>query len=140
MLVLNNSYELTATYLQVFLLWMFCSELVLSFACVYFVVTGHFMPVWGLSILRANLASTVKSAVGNVGLTLPRSPFAIALFLLPFTSHCSTQHIGFGDSGYVIKPPQPSSAIYGAPPFTEYLSKALLGLLKACSHVVYFDL
>jgi len=43
MLVLNNSYELGTTYLQDFLLWMFCSELV-SFACVYFVVTGHFMP------------------------------------------------------------------------------------------------
>ena len=45
MLVLNNSYELAATYLQVFLLWIFCSELVLSLACVYFVVTGHFIPV-----------------------------------------------------------------------------------------------
>jgi len=45
MLVLNNSYELAATYLQVFLHWMFCSELVLSFACVCFVVAGHFMPV-----------------------------------------------------------------------------------------------
>ena len=54
-----------------FLLWMFCSELVLSFACVYFVITGHFLPVWGLSILRANLESTEKSAAGKVGLTLP---------------------------------------------------------------------
>jgi len=71
MLVLNNSYELGATYLQVFLLWMFCSELV-SFACVYFVVTGHFMPFSGLSILSAKLASTEKSAAGEVGLTLPR--------------------------------------------------------------------
>jgi len=26
--------------------------------------------------------------------------------------------IGFNDSGCVIKPPQPSSAVYGAPPFT----------------------
>jgi len=26
------------------------------------------------------------------------------------------QNIGFSDFGYVIKPPQPSSAIYGAPP------------------------
>jgi len=51
---------------------MFCSELVLSFSCVYFVVTGHFIPVWSLSILRAYLASTVKSAAGKVGLTLPR--------------------------------------------------------------------
>jgi len=45
------------------------------------------------------------------------SPFAINLFLLLFTSHCSTQIIGFSDSGCVIKPPQPSSSIYGAPPF-----------------------
>jgi len=27
------------------------------------------------------------------------------------------QNIDFSDSGYVIKPPQPSSAIYGAPSF-----------------------
>jgi len=60
MLVLNNSYELGTTYLRFFFLWMFCSELVVSFACVYFVVTGHFMPFLGLSILRANLASTEK--------------------------------------------------------------------------------
>ena len=72
MLVLNNSYELGTTYMQVFLLWILCSELVLSFACIYFVVTGHFMPFWGLSILRANLASTEKSAAGKVGLTLLR--------------------------------------------------------------------
>ena len=43
------------------------------------------------------------------------SPFAIKLFLLPFISHCSTQNIGFSDSGYVIKPPQPSSAFYRVP-------------------------
>ena len=48
------------------------------------------------------------------------SPFAINLFLLPFNSHCSMQNIGFSDSGYVIEPLQPSSAIYGAPPFTGY--------------------
>ena len=46
------------------------------------------------------------------------SPFAVKLFLLLFSYHCSTDNIGFSDSGYVIKPPQPSSAIYGAPPFT----------------------
>jgi len=40
------------------------------------------------------------------------SPFAVKLFLLSFTSHCSTKNIGFNDSGYVIKPPQPSSAFY----------------------------
>jgi len=73
MLVLNNSYELSATYLQVFLLWMFFSQLVLSFPCVYFVVTGHFMPVWGLSILRANLASTEKSTAEKVSLYLGQS-------------------------------------------------------------------
>jgi len=32
------------------------------------------------------------------------------------------QHIGFSDSSYVIKPPQPSSAIYGAQPFTGHPS------------------
>ena len=42
MLALSSSYELATTYLQVYLLWVFCSELVLSFACVYFVITGHF--------------------------------------------------------------------------------------------------
>jgi len=53
---------------------------VLSFACVYFVVTGHFMPLWGLSILRANLASIEKSAAGKVGLlTLPRCSQTISL-------------------------------------------------------------
>jgi len=41
------------------------------------------------------------------------SPFAVNLFLLPFTSHCSTQNIGFSDFGYVIKPPNQS------PLFTE---------------------
>jgi len=55
-----------------FLHWMFCSELVLSFACVCLVGTGHFIPLWGLSISRSNLASTEKSAAGKVGLTLPR--------------------------------------------------------------------
>jgi len=30
------------------------------------------------------------------------------------------QNIGFSNSGYVIKPPQPSSAVYGAPPFTGH--------------------
>jgi len=43
------------------------------------------------------------------------SPFAVKLFLLPFTSHCSLQNISFNDSGYVINPPQPSSAFYRAP-------------------------
>jgi len=64
MLVLNNSSELGTTYLQVFLLWMVCSELALSFDCFHFVVTGNFMPFWGLSILRGNLVSTEKSEWG----------------------------------------------------------------------------
>jgi len=46
------------------------------------------------------------------------SSFVVKLFLLLFSSRCSTQNIGFNDSGNVIKPPQPSSAIYGAPPVT----------------------
>jgi len=46
------------------------------------------------------------------------SPFVVKLFLLPSTSHFSKKNISFNDSGYVIKPPQPSSAIYGAQPFT----------------------
>jgi len=41
----------------------------------------------------------------------------IQVFLQRFSSHCSTQNIGFSDSSYIIKPPQPSSAIYGALPF-----------------------
>ena len=35
-----------------------------------------------------------------------------------FSFHCSTKNIGFNDSGYVIKPLQASSSIYGAPPIT----------------------
>jgi len=63
---LNNFFELGTTYLQAFFFWMLCSELVLSFACVYFVVSAHFMPFWSFSILRANLASIEKSAAGKV--------------------------------------------------------------------------
>jgi len=47
-----------------------------------------------------------------------KSLFAIKLFLLPFSSYCSTQNIGFSDFGCVIKPPQPSSAVHEAPRFT----------------------
>jgi len=54
---------------------MFCSELVVSFACVYFVVTGHFMPFSGLSILLANLASTEKVRLEKSG-SLHLGPFA----------------------------------------------------------------
>jgi len=50
------------------------------------------------------------------------SPFAVKLFLLPFSSRCSTQ-ISFSGPVYLIKPPQPSSAVYGALPFTGHPSK-----------------
>jgi len=43
------------------------------------------------------------------------------IILLLFSSHCSTQNIGFSNSGYIIQPPQPSSTIYRAPPFTGHL-------------------
>ena len=49
------------------------------------------------------------------------SPFAVHIFSLPFSSHCSTQNIGFSNSGHVIKPAQPSSSIDEAPPFTVHL-------------------
>jgi len=51
------------------------------------------------------------------------SPFANKLFLLSvsFSYHCSKQTIVFSDSGYVIQPPQPSSAVYGSPPCTGNL-------------------
>jgi len=58
------------------------------------------------------------------------SPFAVQLFLLPFSSHCSKQNISFSHSGYVIKPLQQSSAIYGASPFTRHLFALLKPLLK----------
>ena len=32
------------------------------------------------------------------------SPFAVKLFLLPVSSHCSMKNIGFNNSGYVVKP------------------------------------
>ena len=40
-LVLNNFYELGTTYLLVLFFWILCAELVLSFACVYFVVPSR---------------------------------------------------------------------------------------------------
>ena len=46
------------------------------------------MPLWGLSILRANLASTEKSAAGKVGLTLPRLNSRLNLNLCIFM-HCT---------------------------------------------------
>jgi len=58
LLVLNNLYELGATYLQVF----FAVDVMFRTCCVYFVVSAHFIPFWGFSILRANLASIDKSA------------------------------------------------------------------------------
>jgi len=38
------------------------------------------------------------------------------------------QNIGFSDSGYVIKPLQPSSASYGALPFTRHLWKTIFAI------------
>jgi len=32
------------------------------------------------------------------------SPFAVQLFLVPFSSHCSTENISLSDSGYIMKP------------------------------------
>jgi len=36
------------------------------------------------------------------------------------------QNISFSDSGYIIKPPQPSSAVHRAPPFTGYPQKCMI--------------
>jgi len=61
------------------------------------------------------------------------------LFLLPFSSHCSTQNIGFNDSGYVIKPQQPSSAVHGAPPFTGYrMDECCHGFSAASGKLCYW--
>jgi len=54
------------------------------------------------------------------------SPFAVKLFFLPFSSHCSMHNINFSDSSYVIKPPQPSFAVYGTLPFTGHPAKGLV--------------
>jgi len=51
---------------------MLCSELFVSFSCVYFVISPQFKPFWDFTISRTNLASIEKSAAGKVGLTLPR--------------------------------------------------------------------
>ena len=48
------------------------------------------------------------------------SPFAVQLFLLPFSCNCSMHNIGFSDSGTSSNICNlPSSAIYRAPPFTQ---------------------
>jgi len=65
------------------------------------------------------------------------SPFAVQLFLVPFSSHCSKQNIGFSDSGYVIKPPQPSSAIYGVPPFTGHPN--FISITKTYNLTLFFQ-
>ena len=62
------------------------------------------------------------------------SPFAVKLFLLPFSSHCSTQNIGFSDSAYVNKFLQPSSAVYGAPPFPRHLQIMHITLIFVCKY------
>ena len=83
MLALSSSYELATTYLQVFLLWMFCSERVLSFACVYFVITGHFLPVWGLSIYSRTSHPLKKVRLEKSG-SLYLGIFVTLLVLMPF--------------------------------------------------------
>jgi len=52
------------------------------------------------------------------------------LFSLPFSFHCSMQNIGFSNLGYVIKPPQPSSTIYRALPFTGHQDLSLKKIKK----------
>ena len=53
--------------------------------------------------------------------------FCSKIILLPFGSHCSTQNIGYSNSRYIIKPPQPSSALYRAPQFLiELFQQSLL--------------
>jgi len=46
--------------------------------------------------------------------------FRNKIIFTPFSSHFSKKNISFSDSGYVIKHPQPSSALHGTPPFTGY--------------------
>ena len=53
-------------------------------------------------------------------------------FILHFFSFFCFCNATFFYSGYVIKPLQPSSAIYGAPPFTGNLSFPLLTQSKSC--------
>jgi len=48
--------------------------------------------------------------------------FAITKYFSLLFSVYSFYNATFFHSGYVIKPPQPSSAIHGAPPFTEYFN------------------
>ena len=93
------------------------------FACLKIL---HIHNCWNLFFLPEPLWNSHKQELSNFRIDFfyrsVISPFAMKLFLLPFSSHCSTQNIGFGDSGYVIKPPQPSSAFHGVPLFTGYLT------------------
>ena len=83
----------------------------------------YFHNCWNLSFVLEPLWNSDKEKLLNFRIDFfdrsVVSPFAIKLFLLLFTSHCSMQNIGFNDSGYVIKSLQTSSAIYGAPPFRD---------------------
>jgi len=63
----------------------------------------HALDVWGKHIFICNII--------------------IKIFFLCFFSVYSFCNTTFFHSGYVIKPPQPSSASYGAPPFTGNLQK-----------------
>jgi len=60
------------------------------------------------------------------------------LFLLLFTCHYSMQNIDFSDSGFVMKPPQPSSAVHGAPPFTGYPSLIFWNIHTVDQHATIF--
>jgi len=96
----------------------------------------YFHNCWILFFVPEPLWNSVKEKLLNFRIDFfyssVISPFAINLFLLPFSSHCSTQIIGFNDSGYVFKPPQPSSAIYGALPFTGYLMNVVSQWYGVC--------
>jgi len=52
------------------------------------------------------------------------------------------QNITFNNSSYVIKPPQPSTTLHGAPPFTRYPSatKVLGSNLTLLTFVLFFSL
>jgi len=55
-----------------FFFWLLCLELVLSFACFYFLVSPHFIPFEAFQFILSNLAYIEKNAAGNAALTLLR--------------------------------------------------------------------
>jgi len=72
------------------------------------------------TVVKLRLAKIIKLQNRRI-LLWCNIPFAVKLFLLPFSCHCSRQNIGFSDSVYVMKPLQPSSAVWWAPPVTGNL-------------------